>query len=207
MNRRKSLAVISAGVILSAALVGCGAANSANQNSTGTTTGASAPARTTPTGGGATTGGQPPTIDQRTSREIDQPCPYANNDEFRDAEGDRVGRSVQLAGNPVGCRFYFQYDPKVIVGEIRIHPMANSTLAFNAVVNAHKTHPEFVEDKTIGDFGAISIRLPLQGEQTWATLFSKGRYMVTVQSRQTDVAQDSRNLAVLIYPRIPGDGH
>jgi hypothetical protein len=135
--------------------------------------------------------------------EIDAPCPYATADEFRGAEGDRVGRVVELKGNPVGCRFYFSYDPSVVVGEIRVQRFATATEAFNAVVTAATGHPEFVDDKTIGDGGSISIRLPLQGQQTWACIFSKGDYVVTAQSRQTVVGQDARNIARLIEPRIP----
>jgi hypothetical protein len=144
-----------------------------------------------------------PTLATRDGAEIDQPCPYATADEFRGAEGDRVGRVVVLKGSPVGCRFYFQYDAAVIVGEIRIQKFATPTEAFNAVVTAATGHPEFVDDKTIGDGGSISIRLPLQGQQTWACVFSKGDYVVTAQSRQTVVGQDARNIARLIEPRIP----
>jgi hypothetical protein len=144
-----------------------------------------------------------PTLSTKDGVEIDKPCPYATADEFRGAEGDRVGRVVQLMANPVGCRFYFEYDPSAIVGEIRIEKFATSTEAFNAVVVATKGHPEFVDDKNIGDGGSVSIRLPLQGEQTWACIFSKGTYVVTAQSRQTTVGQDARNIAKLIEPRIP----
>jgi hypothetical protein len=137
------------------------------------------------------------------AREIDKPCPYATNDEFRDAEGDRTTHSVQLATSPVGCRYYFEYDPKVVIGEITIQRFKTATEAFNAVVTATKGHPEFVDDRTIGD-GSISIKLPLQGSSTWACIFSKGNLTVTAHSRQTVVGQDARNMAKLIAPRIKG---
>jgi hypothetical protein len=138
------------------------------------------------------------------AREIDKTCPYASNDEMRDAEGDRTVHSVQLATSPVGCRYYFEYDPKVVIAEITIQRFKTPTEAFNAVVTAAKGHPEFVEDKTIGDGGSISIKLPLQGTATWACIFSKGSLTITAHSRQTDVGQDARNIAKLIAPRIAG---
>jgi hypothetical protein len=137
-----------------------------------------------------------------TGKEIEKPCPYATNDEFRDAEGDRTTHSVQLAGKPVGCRYYFQYDPTKIIGEIRIQKFASATAAFNAVVGAAKGHPELVDDKTIGDYGSITIKLPLQGVETWACIFSRGKLVIIAHSRQTVVGQDARNIAKLIAPRI-----
>ncbi|MDQ1731773.1 MAG: hypothetical protein QOK10_1932 [Pseudonocardiales bacterium] len=134
--------------------------------------------------------------------EIDKPCPYASTDDFRDAEGDRTVRSVQLAGNPVGCRYYFAYDPAEIIGEITIQTFATSTQAFNAVVTAAKGHPEAYGDKSIGD-GAVLLKLPLQGVDTWACVFAKGKRVVTAHTRQTTVAQDAKNVAVLIEPRVP----
>ncbi|MCW2524128.1 MAG: hypothetical protein JWO63_2463 [Frankiales bacterium] len=138
-----------------------------------------------------------------TAAEIDKPCPYASNDDFRAAEGDRTTHSVQLAGNPVGCRYFFAYDPSAVIGEITIEKFKDSTTAFNAVVEAAKGHPEFVDDKSIGDYGSISIKLPLQGALTWACIFSKGDLVVTAHTRQTVVGQDARNVAALIAPRIP----
>jgi hypothetical protein len=135
-------------------------------------------------------------------REIDKPCPYASTDDFRDAEGDRTVRSVQLTGNPVGCRYYYANDPAVIIGEITIQTFATSTQAFNAVVTAANGHPEAYGDKTIGD-GAVLLKLPLQGADTWACVFAKGKRVVTAHTRQTNVAQDAKNVAVLIEPHVP----
>jgi hypothetical protein len=136
------------------------------------------------------------------AREIDKPCPYASNDEMRDAEGDRTVHSVQLATSPVGCRYFFEYDPNVVIGEITIQKFKTPTEAFNAVVIAAKGHPELVDDKSIGDGGSISIKLPLQGQDTWACIFSRGNLTVTAHSRQTVVGQDARNMAKLIAGRI-----
>jgi hypothetical protein len=136
------------------------------------------------------------------AREIDKPCPYATNDEMRNAEGDRTVHSVQLATTPVGCRYFFEYDPTVIIGEITIQKFRTSTEAFNAVVTAAKGHPELVDDKTIGDGGSITIKLPLQGVNTWACIFSRGNLTITVHSRQTVVGQDARNMARLVEGRI-----
>lgn len=164
-------------------------------------------------GGGAGEGSTPPRSTIITTptpklssgakgSEIDKPCPYASTDDFRDAEGDRTVRSVQLTGNPVGCRYYFAYDPAEIIGEITIQTFATSTQAFNAVVTAAKGHPEAYGDKSIGD-GAVLLKLPLQGVDTWACVFAKGKRVVTAHTRQTTVAQDAKNVAVLIEPRVP----
>ncbi|CAN5460323.1 hypothetical protein BH10ACT8_BH10ACT8_24200 [soil metagenome] len=137
------------------------------------------------------------------AREIDKACPYASNEAIRDAEGDRTNRSVQLASDPVGCRYYFEYDPTVVIAEITIARYGTATEAFNAVVGAAKNHPELVEDKAIGQYGSISIKLPLQGTDTWACIFSKGNLTVIAHSRQTVVGEDARNIARLIAPSIP----
>jgi hypothetical protein len=136
------------------------------------------------------------------AKEIDKPCPYAGNDAMRNAEGDRTVRSVQLATNPVGCRYYFENDASVIIAEITVARFANSTEAFNSIVTLSRKHPEFVDDKTIGDFGSITVKLPLQGVDTWACLFSKGNLVVVAHTRQTEVGQDARNVAKLIAPAI-----
>jgi hypothetical protein len=134
--------------------------------------------------------------------EIDRPCPYISNSDWALAEGNRVGRSVELAGSPVGCRFYFQYDDSVITGEITVERFKTPTEAFNAVVSAAKLDPGFVDDKTIGDHGSISVRLPLQGAKTWACIFSVGVDAVTVHTSQDDTSQNGRNLAREIAPKV-----
>lgn len=137
--------------------------------------------------------------------EIDKPCPYASTDDFRDAEGDRTVHSVQLAGTPVGCRYYFEYDPTVIIGEIRIQTFPTTTAAYNAVVVAANGHSEAYGDPSIAG-GAVLLKLPLQGKDTWACIFAKGRVVVTAHTRQTQVAQDAKNVAVLIAPKVPSVG-
>jgi hypothetical protein len=139
---------------------------------------------------------------EASGREIDKSCPYISDQAWADGEGNRVGRSVQLAGTPVGCRFYFQYDPTQITGEITIEKFGTPTEAFNAVVGAAKLDPGFVDDRSIGNGGSISVRLPLQGEKTWACIFSKGVYAVTVHTSQTDTSKNGRNLAAQIAPMI-----
>ncbi|MDQ1718864.1 MAG: hypothetical protein QOE89_2817 [Pseudonocardiales bacterium] len=214
---RRTLAV--AGMLLSAALLltGCsGTKKSADPGSTASpsvSASGSATATGLAGGDGEASSSTPsrstiittPTPKLRTStgaKEIDKPCPYADLDSMRDQEGDRTDRSVQLATNPVGCRYYFQYDHSVIITEITIERFATATEAFNAVVTAAKGHPEFVDDKSIGDFGSITIKLPLQGVNTWACIFSKGKLAITAHTRQTVVGQDARNVAKLIAPKI-----
>jgi hypothetical protein len=135
-------------------------------------------------------------------KELPGPCPYISDQDWADHEGNRVGRSVRLATKPVGCRFYFQYDPSQVTGEITLQRFRTSTEAFNAVVSATKGHPEFVDDKTIGDDGSISIRLALQGQATWACIFSEGATVVTVHTSQSDTSNDARTLGALIAPNI-----
>ncbi len=134
--------------------------------------------------------------------EIDSPCPYASTAAFGDAEGDNTVRSVQLPGSPRGCRFYFLYDPSVVIGEILIEKFGTAVEAFNAVVVASRGHPEVTSDASIGD-GSVTIKLPLQGTDTWATIFAKGRYAVIAHTRQVEVGEDARNVARLIVPTVP----
>lgn len=209
----------SSGVLLSLLLVvAAGGACTSHPRGTGpalptTTTSAAAtsdPGSSALAGGDGESGAPPSTImttptpglSSRTGAEIDKPCPYASTDDFRDAEGDRTVHSVELAGTPVGCRYYFEYDPSTVIGEIRIQTFATSTEAFNAMVTAAKGHPEAYGDKTIGD-GAVLLKLPLQGIDAWACVFAKGRSVITAQTRQTAVAQDAKNVAVLIEPKVP----
>lgn len=145
-----------------------------------------------------------PTISLGTPTEKPGPCPYLSAADFRDNEGDRVGRDVQLAENPVGCRFYFDPnwgDPTTIVGEIRIRRFSTATEAYNAMAALARTHPEFVDDRSIGD-GSVTIKLPLQGENTWACVYARGNLVVIAHSRQTDVGEDARNIARALVPII-----
>ena len=117
---------------------------------------------------------------------------------WADSEGNRVGRSVRLADTPVGCRFYFAYDPRQLTGEIRFQRVSTATEAFNAVANAATGHPEFVDDRGIGDGGSISIRRDLQGVPSWECLFSHGRLIVSVHTSQSNTSNNARTLARLI---------
>ena len=143
-----------------------------------------------------------PTLSTGEAKEIDAACPYISNQDWANAEGNRVGRSVQLATKPVGCRFYFQYDPNEITGEITVQRFGTATQAFNAVVTATKGHPEFVDDKDIGDGGSIARQMPLQGKATWECVFSKGTLVVTVHTSQPNISDNARTLAKLIAPVI-----
>jgi hypothetical protein len=135
------------------------------------------------------------------AKEIDGPCPYISNQDWADHEGNRVGRSVRLATTPVGCRFYFEYDPNHITGEITIQRFGTATQAFNAVVTAANGHPEFVDDNDIGA-GAISIKAALQGTPTWECIFAKGTVVVSVHTSQDHPSDNARTLARMIVPNI-----
>jgi hypothetical protein len=211
------VAVSLAGVLLTGA--GCGG-STPNRSAASSTPGPSATSAggSTSEAGGGLGGGSgersstprstivttpTPTISTSAAgQEIGKPCPYLTDLEWADHEGNRVGRSVQLAGTPVGCRFYFAYDPNQITGEILIQRFGTATEAFNAVVIAARGHPEFVDDRSIGDGGSISVRLPLQGAPTWACVFSHGRSVVTVHTSQNDTSNDARTLARLVSGRL-----
>lgn len=143
-----------------------------------------------------------PSLSAGEAREIDAPCPYISNADWASGEGNRVGRSVQLATKPVGCRFYFQYDENQITGEITMARFETATQAFNAVVTAAQGHPEFVDDKDIGDGGSISRRMPLQATATWECVFSKGTLVVTVHTSQANISDNARSLAREIAPKV-----
>jgi len=70
------------------------------------------------------------------------------------------------------------------------------------VVTATKGHPEFVDDKDIGDGGSIARQMPLQGKATWECVFSKGALVVTVHTSQPNISDNARTLAKLIAPVI-----
>jgi len=127
-------------------------------------------------------------------REINKPCPYISNQDWAAGEGNRVGRSVQLDSRPVGCRFYFEYNPGEARGQILVQRFATATEAFNAVVTAAKGHPEFVEDHSIGD-GAIARRVDFDGGPAWQCVYARGRLVVTVQTSQTNTSENARSLA------------
>ncbi|MCW2542031.1 MAG: hypothetical protein JWN95_3756 [Frankiales bacterium] len=144
-----------------------------------------------------------PKLSNIAGTEVAGDCPYVTTADFSLAEGDRIGRVVQLKGKPVGCRFYFAYDESAIVGEVLISVFKTPTAAFNAAVLSSHGHPEVQSDKTIGDGGAVAYRTMLQGTATWQAVFSKGTWVVTVRTRQPDPALNAFNLARVIAPKIP----
>ncbi len=133
--------------------------------------------------------------------EVDGTCPYISSQDFADLEGDRVGRVTVLQSKPVGCRFYFQYDSSVIVGEVSINSFKTATEAYNAMVLSAKGHPEVQSNAGIGA-GSVTFQTELQGTQTWQCVFAKGLRVVTVRTRQPYPALNAENLATEIAPRI-----
>ena len=128
-------------------------------------------------------------------------CPYISAADFADLEGDRVGRVTLLSSRPVGCRFYFPYDPAAIVGEITVARFRTATDAYNAMVGSARNHPEVQSDAGIAD-GAVAYRTDLQGTQTWQCVFAKGTSVVTVRTRQPYPALNAFSLARAITPKI-----
>jgi hypothetical protein len=134
-------------------------------------------------------------------REVAGSCPYLSAARFADLEGDRVGRVAVLQSRPVGCRFYFEFDPRVVVGEITIAPFATATEAYNAMVESAAGHPEVQSDPAIGA-GAVAFRTPLQGSRAWQCVFAKGTSVVTVRTRQPYPALNAFLLARAIAPNL-----
>jgi hypothetical protein len=134
-------------------------------------------------------------------REVAGSCPYISAQDFADAEGNRVGRVTVLQSKPVGCRFYFQYNPSQLVGEITVVVFRTTTEAYNAMVLSAKGHPEVQSYPDVGD-GAVAFRTPLQGSPAWQCVFAKGRSVVTVRTQQPYPALNAVNLAREIAPKI-----
>lgn len=128
-------------------------------------------------------------------------CPYISAAQFADLEGDRVGRVTVLRSRPAGCRFYFEYDPAVLVGEITVARLGTPTEAYNAMVGSARGHPEVQSDAAIGA-GAVAFQTPLQGSRTWQCVFAKGTSVVTVRTRQPYPALNAFLLARAIAPKI-----
>ena len=208
-----------AAVALLMALAGCQGGDSAGSTSPPPATfpaasspPASSPAASSPPtglGGGAgeQTSAVPtmphPSLSSAASRvrEVAGTCPYISAKRFADIEGDRVGRVTVLQSRPVGCRFYFQYDPDTIVGEITVARFGTATEAYNAMVRSARGHPEVQSDAGIGA-GAVAFRTPLQGNRSWQCVFAKGTSVVTVRTRQPYPALNAFLLARAIVPRI-----
>jgi len=136
-------------------------------------------------------------------REVDGSCPYISAADFAAAEGDLVGRVTVLQSRPVGCRFYFRYDPSVLVGEITVDRFGTPTEAYNAMVLSAHGHPEVQSFRDVGD-GAVAFQTPLQGTDTWQCVAARGRAVVVVRTRQPYPALNAVNLAREIVPKVAG---
>jgi hypothetical protein len=134
-------------------------------------------------------------------KEVPGSCPYISAARFADLEGDRVGRVTLLRSQPVGCRFYFEYEPATVVGEITVARFGTATEAYNAMVESAKGHPEVQSDAGIGA-GAVAFQTPLQGSRSWQCVFAKGTSVVTVRTRQPYPALNAFLLARAIVPKI-----
>ena len=207
-------AVLLAGAAVLLALAGC------QQGGTGAppTGSTPAPASSRPTGlgggGGEQSSGEQSSTAPGTPRpasrtpvtgkgvkEVAGSCPYISAARFADLEGDRVGRVTVLQSRPVGCRFYFEYDPATVVGEITLARYGTATEAYNAMVGSAKGHPEVQSDAGIGA-GAVAFQTPLQGSRSWQCVFAKGTSVVTVRTRQPYPALNAFLLARAIVPKI-----
>lgn len=211
MNRRPVLAVAALAVaaLAVAALAGCWSAGTAAPPSDAGTTTVTITAGPTGLGGGGGEETSAPASTPQHSltppgpvREVTGSCPYIDAARFADLEGSRVGRVTVLRTRPVGCRFYFQYDPSVIVGEITIARFPSATEAYNSMVESARNHPEVQSDAGIGD-GSVAYRTDLQGNQTWQCVFAKGTSVVTVRTRQPYPALNAFSLARAIAPKVP----
>jgi len=205
---RSGAAVRLAAAVLLLALAGC------HNGSPGGTAGSAPTATGQPSdlGGGRGEQASPASTVPSTPRptlstpgavpEVAGTCPYISAARFADLEGDRVGRVTVLRSRPVGCRFYFEYDPAVLVGEITVARFGAATDAYNAMVGSAKGHPEVQSDPGIGA-GAVAFQTPLQGSRSWQCVFAKGTSVVTVRTRQPYPALNAFLLAKAIVPRIP----
>ncbi|HEY0166687.1 MAG TPA: hypothetical protein VGB75_06550 [Jatrophihabitans sp.] len=128
-------------------------------------------------------------------------CPYISAADFAQLEGDRVGQVTVLQSRPAGCRFYFAFDPAVVVGEITVARFPTATQAYNAMVGSAQGHPEVQSEPGIGA-GAVAFTTPLQGSPSWQCVFAKGASVVTVRTRQPYPALNAFNLARAIAPKI-----
>jgi hypothetical protein len=106
-----------------------------------------------------------------------------------------------LQSQPVGCRFYFEYEPNTLVGEIDVARYPTVTEAYNAMVRSASGHPEVQSDPAIAA-GAVAFQAPLQGTRAWLCVFAKGTSVVIVRTRQPYPALNAFSLARAIAPRI-----
>jgi hypothetical protein len=134
-------------------------------------------------------------------REVAGSCPYISAQDFADAEGDRVGRVTVLESRPVGCRFYFQYNPGQLIGEITVEVFGTPTEAYNAMVLSARGYPEVQSYPDVGD-GAVAFQTPLRGSPAWQCVFARGRSVVTVRTQQPYPALNAVNLAREIVPKF-----
>ncbi len=201
------------GVLLATLTTVAGCRSGADGGNGAATPAPSSPGTTAaqPTGLGGAAGEQTGSASSATARptlaspgnlkEVDGSCPYISAADFADLEGDRVGRVTLLQTRPVGCRFYFPYDPSAIVGEITIARFRTATDAYNAMVGSARNHPEVQSDAGIAD-GAVAYQTDLQGTRTWQCVFAKGTSVVTVRTRQPYPALNAFSLARAIAEKF-----
>ena len=209
--RRVCLLVAAGCLLLSACRsgsAGSGASASKDSGWTGFTAPAASSSQTGLAGGGGETA--PSTVFSTPTpsltaphgvREVAGSCPYITAQAFANAEGDRVGRVTVLQSRPVGCRFYFQYDPSQLVGEITVEVFGTPTEAYNAMVLSARGHPEVQSYPDVGD-GAVAFQTPLRGSPAWQCVFARGRSVVTVRTQQPYPALNAVNLAREIAPKF-----
>lgn len=201
---RRFLALLLAGCLLA----GCSSKSAGSAGSPTGSTAGSSPSGLAGGGEGETgrstivTTPRPSLSTPHGVREVAGACPYIAAKAFADAEGDRVGRVTVLQTRPVGCRFYFQYDPSQLIGEITIAVFGTPTEAYNAMVLSAKGHPEVQSYSDVGD-GAVAFQTPLRGSPAWQCVFARGRSVVTVRTQQPYPALNAVNLAREIAPKIP----
>jgi len=211
-GRSKALP-LAAGLLAAGLLAGCGGSSAAHDAGPTTppagSSGAGSPSGLAGDGEGSAprstivTTPRPSLTTPHGVREVDGSCPYIGASAFADAEGDRVGRVTVLQSRPVGCRFYFQYDPTALVGEITVNVFRTPTEAYNAMVLSAKGHPEVQSYTDVGN-GAVAFQTPLQGTATWQCVFARGRSVVTVRTRQPYPALNAVNLARELVPKFGG---
>jgi hypothetical protein len=166
-----------------------------------TPSGAPTPSKTTPA---------PVLSSPGAAAEVDGTCPYISAANFGDYEGNHVGRVTLIQTKPVGCRFYFLYQPTTeIVGEVLLQVFTGATPtladinANNAMVRAAAGHPEVQSETNIGD-GAVAFKTMLQGADTWQCLVTVGNKVYTVRTNQSrpSLAIDAFNTAAAVVAAV-----
>lgn len=149
-------------------------------------------------------------------------CPYISNQAAGDAEGDRVGRATVLTTDPVGCNFYFYFDPSVLVAQLTVTNYPSQTGAYNAMIRDTVASAERIgvqglverpgcsadtaqADRPEKCVDAVLFRtafFPGDGNTDWAASFAVDGKVVTVKTRQDDVSFNARSLAAQVAPKF-----